>query len=42
MDVLYYIGAGSMRQNIELRLSLRSLEKHGKNIDRVFLVGNKP
>jgi len=42
MDVLYYIGGGSMRQNIELRLSLRSLEKHGKNIDRVFLVGNKP
>ena len=42
MDVLYYIGSGSLRQNIELRMSLRSLEKHGKNIDRVFLVGNKP
>jgi hypothetical protein len=42
MDVLYYIGGGSMRHNIELRLSLRSLEKYGKNIDRVFIVGNKP
>lgn len=42
MDVLYYIGGGSMRHNIELRFSLRALEKHGKNIDRVFIVGNKP
>jgi hypothetical protein len=41
MDVLYYIGGGSMQHNIELRLSLRSLEL-GKNIDRVFIVGNKP
>ena len=42
MDVLYYIGGGSMRHNIELRFSLRSIEKFGKNIDRVFVVGNKP
>lgn len=42
MDALYYIGAGSMRHNIELRLSLRALEANGKNIDRVFVVGNKP
>ena len=42
MDALYYIGGGSMRHNIELRLSLRSLEKYVKNIDRVFIVGNKP
>lgn len=42
MDVLYYIGNGSMRHNIELRFSLRSLEKFGKNIDRVFIIGNKP
>ena len=42
MDVLYYIGGGSMRHNIELRLSLRSIEKFGKNIDRVWIVGNKP
>lgn len=31
-----------MRHNIELRFSLRSIEKYGKNIDRVFIVGNKP
>lgn len=31
-----------MRHNIELRLSLRALEANGKNIDRVFVVGNKP
>lgn len=42
MDALYYIGGGSMRHNIELRLSLRALEANGKNIDRVFVVGNKP
>lgn len=42
MDVLYYIGGGSMRHNIELRFSLRSIEKYGKNIDRVWIVGNKP
>lgn len=42
MDVLYYIGEGSMRHNIELLFSLRSIEKYGKNIDRVFIVGNKP
>lgn len=42
MDALYYIGGGSLRHNIELRLSLRALEANGKNIDRVFVVGNKP
>lgn len=42
MDVLYYIGGGSRRHNLELRYSLRMLEKHGQNIDRVFVVGNKP
>lgn len=42
MDVLYYIGSGSNRNNMELRYSLRALEKHGQNIDRVFIVGNKP
>ena len=42
MDVLYYIGAGSNRNNLELRYSLRALDKFGKNIDRVFIVGNRP
>ena len=42
MDVLYYIGGGSMRNNVELRLSLRALEKHCKDLGKVFIVGNKP
>lgn len=42
MDVLYYIGRGSHHQNRELRYSLRALEKHGKDIDNVWVVGNKP
>ena len=42
MDVLYYIGSGSNRNNMELRYSLRALDKFGHNIDRVFIVGNKP
>lgn len=42
MDALYYIGGGSMRDNNELRLSLRALEKHCKDLGNVFIVGNKP
>lgn len=42
MDVLYYIGNGSMHQNRELRYSLRALEKHCKDVDNVWVVGNKP
>ena len=39
MDVLYIVGKGSRWNNNELRYSLRSIEKHGHNIGRVFLVG---
>lgn len=42
MDVLYYIGDGSSHHNLELRLSLRTLEKHCKDVERVFIVGNRP
>ena len=42
MDVLYYIGSGSRHNNMELRYSLRSLEKHCKDVDRVWVVGNRP
>lgn len=41
MDVLYYIGDGSSHHNLELRLSLRTLEKHF-NADKVWIVGNRP
>lgn len=42
MDILYYLGNGSRHQNRELRYSLRALEKHCKDIDNVWVVGNKP
>lgn len=42
MDILYVVGKGSDWNNNELRYSLRSIAKNGKNIDRVFLVGYKP
>ena len=42
MDILYVVGTGSEWDNNELRYSLRSIAKNGKNIGRVFLVGYKP
>jgi hypothetical protein len=42
MDLLYILGKGSQFHNEELRYSLRSLERFGKNIDRLILVGEKP
>lgn len=42
MDILYYIGSGSSHNNDELRLSLRSIDTHCKDIDKVWIVGNKP
>lgn len=42
MDVLYLLGSGSTWDNNELRYSLRSLEKFGKGVSRVFVVGDDP
>lgn len=42
MVVLYVLGKGSQFNNEELRYSLRSLEKYGKNITRVVVVGEDP
>lgn len=42
MDILYVVGKGSMWHDNELRFSLRSIAKYGRNVDRVFLVGYKP
>lgn len=41
-DLLYVIGQGSTNNNMELRYSLRSIEKYCTNYDRVFIVGYKP
>lgn len=42
MDILYVIGTGSMWDNNELKYSLRSIERYGKNVGRIFIAGNKP
>lgn len=42
MDILYYVGGGSYHGNRELLYSLRSIEKHCKDVDRVWVVGNRP
>ncbi len=42
MDILYYIGNGSKYDNKELKYSLRSLEKHCKDIGELWIVGEKP
>ncbi len=42
VDVIYALGVGSRWENNELRYSLRSIEKHGKNIGKVFVTGERP
>lgn len=42
MDILYVIGNGSQKRNLELRMSLRSICKYGKNIGKVVVVGKPP
>ena len=39
MDILYIIGRGSKHDNMELRMSLRSISRYGKGIDRVIVAG---
>lgn len=42
MDILYIVGNCSKCEDMELRCSLRSIERHGINVDRVFVVGYCP
>ena len=42
MDILYIVGEGSKHDNAELRWSLRSLAKHGRNVARVLVAGCPP
>ncbi len=42
MDILYVIGCGSNWDNNELRYSLRSIERFGRNVGRVFIAGYCP
>ena len=41
-DVVYPIGKGSSWKNNELRFSLRSIEKFGINVGKIFIVGELP
>jgi len=42
MDALYVLGNSSQYNNLELRLSLRSLEQNAKDLESVFIIGEKP
>ncbi len=42
MDILYINGSDSKCDNFELRCSLRSIEQYGKNVGKVYVVGNCP
>lgn len=42
MDVFYCTTAGSVWNNSELLLSIRSLERHGRGIGAVFYLGENP
>lgn len=43
MDILYILGEGCSRcDNLELKCSLRSVAKYGKNVGRIFVAGYCP
>ena len=42
MDILYVLGNGSKWGNNEIRYSLRSIEKFGKNVGNVYVIGSDP
>ena len=42
MDILYVYGNCNKCDDFELKCSLRSIAKYGKNVDRIFIVGYCP
>ena len=42
MDLLYIVGKNSKCDDFELRCSLRSIEKYGRNVGNVYVVGHCP
>lgn len=42
VDILYVIGLGSTVQNAEMRFSLRTVDRHCKNVGRVIISGDVP
>jgi hypothetical protein len=41
MDVVYILGTGSLVNNLELKYSIRSLEKYMRDLRRVYVVGEE-
>jgi hypothetical protein len=41
-DVVIPLGKGSRADNAELKYALRSLAKYGRNLGKVFIIGEKP
>ena len=42
MDCVYPLGKGSILKNFELRMSLRSIEKHLTGFNKVWIIGERP
>lgn len=42
MDVVYVVGSGSVMDNFELRMSIRSLDRFADNLGDIIVVGNVP
>jgi len=42
MDILYVLGRGSEWEDNEIRYSLRSVEKHLRDVDKVWIIGQCP
>jgi hypothetical protein len=42
MDALYILGDGSIANNVEIKYSVRALERHLVDLDRLFIVGEDP
>lgn len=42
MDIIYALGSGSLWDNNEIRYSLRSVEKHLRNVGNVYIIGANP
>lgn len=42
MDIVYILGRGSIANNLELRYSMRSLERYCQDLGKIYVVGEQP
>jgi len=42
MDIVYILGRGSIANNLELRYSMRSLERYCQDLGKIYIVGEQP